>query len=419
MGSFAAWLRRLLGGEKVADPGSAVPPPAPPGEPTSLAEGGNGFALAMFKKLGQRPGNLLFSPFSIRTALAMAQAGARGETASQMSEVLRISALEEPAEVVLAAMVQRPNALRDRTSEISAVNSLWCQEGAPLHAGFLDLIDRHYHGEANLVDFRRDAERARVTINRWVEDKTRQEIRELVASGALDAGTRLVLVNAVYFKGMWVSQFSRAATRDEPFYLGGGAVVQTPLMHQKQAAWYVRGAGYQAVDLVYRGSGLSMLVILPDQKDGLRDLEQQLSTGILQAPVTQMSLCAVDLYLPRFTIAWGTLDVSGPLGALGMTLPFDSARADFSGINGCQAPHDEALHVSAVLHKARIEVSEEGTEAAAATAVEMRLLGSAGPRPPRQTPVVRVDHPFLFAIRERGRGAILFLGRVADPTRES
>jgi serpin B len=197
------------------------PPPAPPGEPTSLAEGGNGFALAMFRTLGQRPGNLLFSPFSIRTALAMAQAGARGETASQMSEVLRISSWDEPAEVVLAAMVQRPNALWDRTSEISAVNSLWCQDGAPLHAGFLDLIERHYHGEANLVDFRRDAERARVTINRWVEDKTRQKIRDLVASGDLDAGTRLVLVNAVYFKGMcearatrrWTSFTKAAASR--------------------------------------------------------------------------------------------------------------------------------------------------------------------------------------------------------------
>ena len=220
-------------------------------------------------------------------------------------------------------------------------------------------------------------------------------------------------MNAVYFKGIWVVPFTKAATRDEPFHLEGGGTVRAPLMHQKQPAWYMRGPGYQAVDLTYEGSGLSMLVILPDRKDGLRDLEQQLSTGILHAPVTQMSLCKVELFLPRFKIASGTMDMSGPLRALGMTLPFDPSRADFSGINGCQPPHEAALHVSAVLHKTRIEVNEEGTEAAAATAVDMKLIGATpGPPPPRQVPVVRADHPFLFAIRERRRG-----GRPVSRTR--
>jgi serpin B len=373
----------------------------------------------MYRALDQRSGNVLFSPFSIRTALAMAQVGARGETAAQMSEVLRTSSLDESADVVLAAMIQRPNAASGRKCEISVANSLWCQDGAPLQAAFLDLIERHYHGGVNLVDFRRAAESARVAINRWVEDNTRQKIRELIPSGTLDAYTRLVLVNAVYFKGTWARQFSKAATRDEPFHLEGDGTVRAPLMHQKQPAWYMRGPGYQAVDLTYEGSNLSMLVLVPDLKDGLRDLEQQLSTGILHAPVSQMSLCKVELFLPRFKIVWGTMDMSGPLRALGMTLPFDPSRADFSGINGCQPPHEAALHVSAVLHKTRIEVNEEGTEAAAATAVDMKLLGSAGPPPPRHVPVVRADHPFLFAIRERWRGAVLFLGRVADPTRES
>ena len=399
-----------------------VPPCAPappPGEPTSPAEGSNDFALAMLKTLGQHPGNVLFSPFSIRTALAMAQVGARGETAAQMSEVLRTSSLDEAADVLLAAMILRLNAASGGKCEMAVANSLWCQDGAPLQAAFLDLIERHYHGGVNLVDFRRAAESARVAINRWVEDNTRQKIRGLIPSGTLGGDTRLVLVNAIYFKGIWVVPFTKAATRDEPFHLEGGGTVRAPLMHQKQPAWYMRGPGYQAVDLTYEGSGLSMLVILPDRKDGLRDLDSELSTGILHAPVTQMSLCKVELFLPRFRIAWGTMDMSGPLRALGMTLPFDPSRADFSGINGCQPPHEAALHVSAVLHKTRIEVNEEGTEAAAATAVDMKLIGSAGPPPPRQVPVVRADHPFLFAIRERRRGAILFLGRVADPTRES
>ena len=420
MAGFGVWLRRLLGGGKDPDVGPSVPlAPTPPGGPTSLAEGNNGFALAMYRALGQRPGNLLFSPFSIRAALTMTQAGARGETAAQMSEVLRTSSLDESADVVLAAMTQRPNAASGRKCEISVVNSLWCQDGAPLQAGFLDLIDRHYPGGVNLVDFRRAGENARVAINRWVEDNTRQKIRDLIPAGSLDAYTRLVLVNAVYFKGMWVLKFSRGATRDEPFYMEGGGLVHAPLMHQKQAAWYVRGPDYQAVDLDYQGSGLSMLVLLPDRKDGLRDLEQRLSARMLGGSVGLMSLCEINFFLPRFKIAWGTVDLRDPLADLGMTLPFNPSQADFSGINGYQPPHEEALFISAVLHKARVEVNEEGTKAAAATAVDMHLLGSIGPPPPTQVPVVRADHPFLFAIRERRSGGILFLGRMADPTREN
>jgi len=419
MADFRVWLRRLLGGEKDADTGPSVPlSPAPLGEPASLAEDNNDFALTMYRALGQHPGNLLFSPFSIRTALAMAQAGARGETAAQMSEVLRISSVEEPVDVVLAAVIQRPNAASGSKCEVSVVNSLWCQDGAPLHAGFLDLIDRHYQGGVNLVDFRRAAEDARAGINRWVEEHTRQTIRELIPAGALDASTRLVLVNAVYFKGMWVFKYSRAATRDAPFYVEGGGIVHAPLMHQKQPAWYMRGPGYQAVDLAYQGRGLSMLVLLPDRKDGLTDLEQRLSARMFGSPRGLMSHCEIELFLPRLKIARGTVDLRGPLADLGMTLPFNPSQADFSGINGYQPPDEEALFISAVLHKARVEVNEEGTEAAAAAAVDMHDVGSIEPPPPPQVPVVRADHPFVFAIREQRSGGILFLGRMADPTRE-
>ena len=186
---------------------------------------------------------------------------------------------------------------------MAVANSLWCQDGAPLQAAFLDLIERHYHGGVNLVDFRRAAESARIAINRWVEENTRQKIRELIPSGTLGAYTRLVLVNALYFKGIWVVPFTKAATREEPFHLEGGGTVRAPLMHQQQEVWYLRGPGYQAVDLVYEGSNLSMLLLVPDRKDGLRDLEQRLSARMLHESVTQMSVCEVKLFLPRFKIA--------------------------------------------------------------------------------------------------------------------
>jgi len=281
----------------------------------------------------------------------------------------------------------------------------------------VDLVARHYAGGLHLVDFRRAAEAARVTINRWVEDRTKQKIRELVPPDGLDPDTRLVLVNAVYFKGMWVLQFRKAATRSEPFHLEGGGRVQAPLMYQEEEARYLEAGGYQAVDLDYRGGEVSMLVLLPDREDGLRALEETLSAPMLRDCAARMGVRTVKLFLPRFRVTWGTVDLCASLKGLGMPLAFERFRADFSGINGHPPPHQESLFIFAVFHKAFVEVNEEGTEAAAATAVVMMEAGGPPPEPP-PVPVFRADHPFLFAIRDRRSGAILFLGRIADPTRE-
>lgn len=267
----------------------------------------------------------------------------------------------------------------------------------------------------NLVDFSRGVEAARVAINQWVEDRTRHKIRELIPSGSLNADVRLVLVNAVYFKGMWQLQFSTAATRDEPFHLEGGGKVQVPLMDQHQEVRYVRAEVYQAVELVYRGGDLSMLVLLPNRKDGLRDLEKALPMRMLQDCEAQMTTHEVELFLPRFTITWGTVNLRDQLAALGMPLAFDGGQANFSGINGYEPPHNDSLSISAVFHKATVETNEEGTEAAAATAVPMARTGRSSPQ---RVPVFRADHPFLFLIRDRKSGAILFLGRMADPKRD-
>ncbi len=411
------WLHRLFGSKEDPNPGRTLPRArGRPSGPDSFAEDNNDFALAMYGQLRRRPGNLFFSPFSIRTALGMTLAGAGGNTAAQMREALRASSSDEALHVAFAEMIQRLNATGGGTYEMAVANSLWVQGGAPLQPGFLDLIARHYGGAMNLVDFHRAAEAARVAINQWVEDKTRQKIRDVIPSEGLNADTRLVLVNAVYFKGMWTLQFRRAATCDEPFHLEDGGTVQVPLMHQHAEVRYLQAAGYQAVELVYRGGDLSMLVLLPDRKDGLGDLETRLSVHMLHDCAEKMVEREVKVFLPRFRLTWET-SLGDQLLALGMPLAFIRSQADFSGINGLEPAHEDSLFLSAVFHKAFVEVNEEGTEAAAATAVGMTGSFPLRPGKPPPIPVFRADHPFLFAIRVRKSGAILFLGRIARPTR--
>src|SRR5262249_46069968 len=187
-----------------------------------------------------------------------------------------------------------------------------------------------YGGDMNLVDFRHAAEAARVAMNQWIAQRTRKKIRDLIPSGGLNAETRLVLVNAVYFRGTWMAQFRRTATRDAPFRLEVGGTVQVPLMHQREHIRYMQVAGYQAVDLVYQGGDLSMLVLLPDRKGELRDLEETLSAQMLHDCVSRMDIREVKLFLPRFKSTWGTVNMRDQLTTLGMPLAFDPSQADFS-----------------------------------------------------------------------------------------
>ena len=382
----------------------------------SFAEENNQFAVAMYGQLRQRQGNLFFSPFSIRAALAMAQAGARGKTAAQMKEVLRVSVESEP-HAAFAETIERLNS-SDGMYELVVANSLWCQDGAPLEPGFLDLAARYHGGGVNVVDFRNAAEAAREAINKWVASGTRHKIQGLIPPGSLSAETSVVLANAIYFKGRWVLPFRRTATRDEPFHREVGGTVQVPLMRRQGEIRYVQAEGFQAVDLAYMGIYLSMLVLLPDRKDGLRDLEERLSERMLGDCVTRMKSREVEFFLPRFEVNWGPDNLCAQLATLGMPLAFTRFQADFSGINGQKPPAEESLFFSAVLHKAYVEANEEGTEAAAATAVLVEVTASPGFHIPPRVPIFRADHPFLFAIRDRNSGAILFLGRITDPTLE-
>jgi serpin B len=436
---LGAWVRGLLGKSQPSSPRRPAPLfAAPLSTPSSaleqkvddfiaaaeisisqddlsslLAEDNNAFAVALHGQLHVRGGNQFYSPFSIRSALLMTYAGARGETAAQMRKVLRASIRDDALFAACASMVRSLKGTLG-SCEIVVANSLWSQVGASLEPQFVDLMAKYFGGSWNSVDFRRDAKGARASINHWVRERTRGKISDVIAPGSPNADTRLVVVNAVYFKGKWTTPFDKASTRDEAFYLENGGEVRVPLMHQTESVAYRQGAGFQAVTLPYRGTELSLLVLLPDRRDGLKDLEAGLSAAMIKECVQVRGTRRVEIFLPRFTLTWGTVELRDTLETLGMRLAL-KPQADFSGINGRTPPDAESLFVSAVLHKAFVDVNEEGTEAAAATAVAMVMRGL--PSPPTPVPIFRADHPFLFGICDRNSGALLFLGRMLDPTR--
>ena len=420
MARIGEWLRGLLPASVQRLP-YAQPSAPQPRSPvlTPYAEGNNAFGIALYETLAKKPGNLFLSPFSIRTALAMTYAGAKDTTAAEMAAVLHFPPSDEELHASFARIIALLNAAGGGMYEMAVANSLWAQEGSAMLAAYGELAARYYGGALYGVDFERAFEEARARINQWVEEKTRERIRDLIPVGGVSTLTRLVLVNAVYFKGKWSEPFLEELTRDEPFYLEGGGKVRASLMLQHDRIRYMEGRYYQAVDLPYQGDDLSMVILLPGKRNGLRRLERMLSSELIEDALARMESCPVKLFLPRFKVVWGTEEISDVLKALGMPAPFTGGVADFSGINGFAPPDDRSLYVTAVFHKAFVETNELGTEAAAATAV-VDTVRSMPFRPrPQPIPVFRADHPFLFAIRERSSHAVLFLGRVADPTRES
>jgi serpin B len=382
---------------------------------TQHADGSDGFALAMYALLRERSGNVVFSPFSVRLALQVALAGARGDTATQMRAALRLHSAGDLQEDDLPTMLER---FRGGGGELglAVANGVWTQEGQALLAEFRELVSRRFRAEVRLVDFRHAAERARLAINGWVSEQTRDRIRDLVPPRGVDPETRLVLANAIWFKDRWALPFDRMCTRHARFYLDTRKTVQAPLMYQRASVAYARGDGFQAVDLAYDETTCSMLILLPDARNGLRDLEVRLSVGLLRECVAGLRLQEVELFLPRFRMEPRTVELGPLLSGLGIRLAFSPASADFSGINGLVPPDPDALYVSAVLHQAFVEADESGTEAAAATAALLGPTAALHPALPPPVPVFRADHPFLFAIRDRRSGVLLFLGRVADPT---
>jgi len=388
---------------------------ADPSLAKSAASAANAFGLDLFAKLraGAGAGNLVFSPTSIAIALAMARAGARGETATQMDTVLRDLGADGQAAAINAldaALNSRSGTFRgfDGTSydlTLNVANAPFAQRDEQWQQAFLDALAQRFGAGLRLVDYKSDPESARVQVNQWVSDRTNGRIPELISQGMLDTLSRLVLVNAIYLKAPWAQPFVPESTHPLPFTTLGGPSVTVPTMAQTGEMSYASGQGWQAVDLPYVGNKLGLTIILPND---LNAFAQTLNANAFDQITSALKPSEVELTLPRFDTQT-TADLSSMLGQMGMPLAFDPNKADFSGMTT-----QEQLYIAFVIHQANITVDEKGTEAAAATAVGI----SAGAMPV-DIAKMHVDHPFLFALRDYDTGAVLFMGQVTDPSATS
>ena len=380
----------------------------------------NAFALELYAQLAkvnpgkdQKAENLFFSPFSIHSALAMTSAGARGSTLEQMSRTLHLTLPQDRLHAAYGRWVQSlsaPPPLFRRGEvpfELVVANALWAQKGYPFHAAFKETVGTHYKAGFNEVDYVRDTEGARRAINAWVEKQTRDKIKELVPQGLLSDMSRLVLTNAIYFKSRWAEEFNEGATKPLPFHLLSGRDKEVAMMYQQDRFNYGETENAQVLEIPYKGHVLSMVVLLPRKNDGLAELEKGLSADALAKWTGGMENKKVKLTLPKFKMT-SEFRLADVLKSMGMTDAFEMKKADFTGIAS-----NEPLFISEVIHKAYVDVNEEGTEAAAATAVAM-TAGSAAPKP--EEPVVfTADRPFVFLIRHNNSGTVLFMGRVTNP----
>ncbi len=369
-----------------------------------VADGNNAFALDLYRVVrgGAVGGNVFFSPFSISGALAMTYAGARGKTAAQMARTLHFTLAPERLHPAVAGVLA---GLRGGTgAELAVANALWGQNGMPLRPEFLDIVKTYYHGDFRQVDFIGQPDTSRRTINRWVEEKTHERIKELLQAGDIGAGTRLILTNAVYFKGRWSSRFESRLTAKEPFRLMSGKTVRVPMMRQRGEFGFFEDDKVQVLELPYAGERLSMVVLLPRDGATLEKAEKQLTLQNLGTWLAGLSEEKVDVELPRFRTS-RSFNLNGALITLGIKDAFGE-RADFSGMAA-----KEKLSLAEVVHKAFVEVNEEGTEAAAATAAATKSDTA------RQSRFFsfKADHPFIYMIRDRQSGSIIFIGRLMNP----
>jgi serpin B len=372
-----------------------------------VVEGNTRFALDLYAKLLNEPGNLFSSPKSISTALAMAYAGARGETAAQMSRTLHFEGPRDKLDEAFAAIRQQLAPRGENPGyRLSVANRLWGQQGFHFLPDFLALTRDYYGAELAQVDFINHTEDARTTINEWVEKQTESRIKDLVPQGVLSPLTRLVLTNAVYFKGTWSRPFVKALTKEDDFHVSSDKTTRVPMMYRSDDLRLGNEDGLKALELPYGNGDLAALFLLPDKVDGLAALERSLDDVSLKRWLGSLRKQKVNVFLPRFTFS-SAFSLSTILSELGMPAAFDPDRADFSGMST-----QDRVFISAVLHKAFVDVNEEGTEAAAATGVAVGIKSAISPHEPI---VFRADRPFLFLIVDNRSKSILFIGRVVNP----
>jgi len=391
------------------------PPPAPVADADAHAIGAasNLFAADLWARLRDRRGNLAVSPASAWLALAMTQAGARNATDAEMIRVLHLPAEAGPMRTAAGNLLAAWNDPARTSYTLRVVNRLFGEKTYRFEQPFLDLTRDVFRAPFEPVDFVGAADASRGHINAWVAEQTERRIRDLLPPGSLDDTTRLVLTNAVYFLAKWLVPFQRQATHDAPFTTASGSAANVPTMHQTANFRFAQPDGLQVLEMRYRGEELAMDFFLPRDRAGLPALEASLSAAALDGWVAALAGTRVMVSLPKFTIdPAGSLSLSDVLRQMGMASAFDPSTADFTGMAVPPDPR-RRLYISNVFHKAFVKVDEEGTEAAAATAVVM--VEGAGMPPPESPPEFKADHPFLFFLRDLRSGAILFAGRVEDP----
>lgn len=397
---FGRLLALLCGAFAFTPPSPVIAAPEPP---SGFAKANNALACDLYRVLSHEKGDLFFSPASISSILDLVAAGAAGETEAQMRQVLHLDGpIAELARDAASLFRARGNSQGARI-ELSSANALWLQRDFKLIESFLTLATDAFQAEVRDIDFQHTPESSAHEINRWVEQQTKNRIKNLIAPTMIQPLTRLILVNAIYFKASWASPFQKAATSDQPFYRSEGEPRTIPLMRRVDSALYHEDSELQLLELPYGDGSLTFDVALPRKGVSLQTVETGLSAEKLHQWSVQLNRKRVDISLPRFRIE-GSYTLSRALVSLGMKLAFDTDHADFSAMDPTKQ-----LAISEVVHKTFVAVDEEGTEAAAATAVVM-LAGSAAP-PPEKPVEFRADRPFLFWIRDRQSGTVLFFGR--------
>ena len=409
---LAACAQPAAGSVLQSDKPRITSPAAGEADLVALAEGNSEFAFDLYRILKEEDGNLFYSPYSISLALAMTYGGARGVTAEEMADALhfglpqgRLHPAFNSLDLELASRGEGAEGKDDEGFRLNVVNAIWGQRDFPFLSAYLDLLAQNYGAGLRVLDFVTDPEQSRVTINDWVSEETEGRIKDLIPQGAIDELTRLVLTNAIYFNAAWQYPFDEKATSaGDDFFLLDGSRVTVPFMRQTESFGYAEGDGYQALELLYDGGELSMVILLPDEGK-FASFEASLSGQLVGSIIREIAEHEVVLSMPKFEYE-SEFGLNQALTSLGMEQAFRAEAADFSGMDGRQD-----LYITDVVHKAFVSVDEAGTEAAAATGV---IVGTTSA--PGEVVELKIDRPFIYLIRDIETGTVLFIGRVLDPT---
>jgi len=380
-------------------------------EQALLVEGNSDFSFELYQALKGKEGNIFYSPYSISLALAMTYAGARGETAQQMADTLHFLLGQDKLHPAFnwldAELASRDEVAQWKDGEgfkLNIVNAIWGQKDYEFLPAFLDILAENYGAGLRILDFTTETEKSRLAINKWVSDQTEGRIKDLIPPGVINELTCFVLTNAIYFNAAWEHPFDKKMTANGPFYLLDGGQVTVPMMEQAEFFGYTEGEGYQAVELLYDGDELSMVILLPGSGK-FAAFEEGLQAQQVYDIISDLQLTGVTLTMPKFEFD-SEFSLEDTLAEMGMPDAFSLIEADFSGMTG-----SPELFIWGVVHKAFVAVDEAGTEAAAATAVS----GAPSAGPPESPVPVTIDRPFIFLIRDIETDAILFVGRVLNP----